>query len=80
MIHLIQIKLIFEKKMKFYNGSFTINKKYAEEIQNKLNLFRESTKTKKNLFISFITTYGIKENEYSKQMVQNSLVLDDLFL
>jgi len=67
-------------EMKFYNGLFTISKKYAEELQNKMNLFSESTKKKKSLYISFITTYGIKENEYSKQFVQNSLKLDDLFL
>lgn len=67
-------------EMKFYNGLFSLNKKHAEELQNKLNLFRESTKTKKNLFICFITTYGIKENEYSKQFVQKSLTLDHLFL
>ncbi len=44
------------------------------------NVFAQSTQTRKSIFISFISTYGIIENEYSKQIVQNSITLKDLFL
>jgi hypothetical protein len=41
---------------------------------------KTSTKTKKSIFLTFITTYGLTNNEYYRQLVQNSLSLDDLFL
>ncbi|MFS4493916.1 AAA family ATPase [Maribacter sp. 2308TA10-17] len=66
-------------EMKFYNTEFTLNKKYANEIANKSNKFVESTKTKKSVFVTFITTYGLVSNQYSKQYVQNELTIDNLF-
>lgn len=64
---------------KFYNTRFTIDKKYAEELNNKLGVFINSTKTNKSVFLTIISTYGLKENEYSKQIIQNSLTLENLF-
>jgi hypothetical protein len=66
--------------MKFYKDTFSINKKYAEELRHKITIFKEMSQTRKNVFLTFITTYGIKENEYSYELVQNSLTMDDLFL
>lgn len=66
-------------EMKFYNTEFTINLEYSKTLTKKMNAFRSSTGTKKNLFMTFITTYGLTDNEYKKQGVQNELVLDDLF-
>ncbi len=67
-------------EMKFYNAPYTINKKYASEITQKLNAFRSSTQTKKNVFVTFITTYGLVTNPYSTQQVQNELNMDHLFV
>ncbi len=67
-------------EMKFYNTDFSLNKKYAKEIANKVNLFTESTGTKKSIFVTFITTYGLVSNEYSKQYVQNELTMNHLFI
>ena len=66
--------------MKFYKDTFSINKKYAKELRHKITIFKEMSQTRKNVFLTFITTYGIKENEYSYELVQNSLTMDDLFL
>ena len=66
-------------EMKFYNTAFSIDKKYANEMVQKMNKFASKTKTKKNLFITFITTYGLLQNQYSKQYVQNELNMDHLF-
>jgi uncharacterized protein len=67
-------------EIKFYNTKFNIDKKYAEELKNKVDTFANSTKTNKSIFITFISTYGLKENQYSKQLVQNNLTLEHLFL
>jgi hypothetical protein len=66
--------------VKFYDSAFTLTKKYALEIANKVNAFVSGSKTKKSIFITFITTFGLKHNIYSRQYVQNELTIDVLFL
>jgi hypothetical protein len=65
--------------MKFSIKPFSIEKRYADELRNKIGLFREQTKTTKAIFMTFVTTFGLKKNEYSEAYVQNSITLDDLF-
>jgi len=67
-------------EIKFYNTKFTIDKSYAQEIMIKLNAFSEGTKTNKSIFVTFITTYGLVSNQYSRQVVQNELTMDHLFI
>ena len=66
-------------EMKFYNTEFTLDKRQSSEIARKINSFSSATKTKKSIFVTFITTYGISANQYSKQFVQNELSLEHLF-
>jgi uncharacterized protein len=82
-----QIDLLIHRKdrcinlceLKFYTGEFTIDKSYATELEQKLEVFANKTKTKKTLFLTMITTYGIKENDHSARLVQKSLKMDVLF-
>lgn len=67
-------------EMKFVNAAFKIDKKYSSELANKVELFRRSTGTRKSVMLTMITTYGILENMYSRQTVQNELTMDDLFV
>ena len=67
-------------EMKFYNTGFILDKKYANEIAKKVDAFSLSTKTKKNVFITFITSYGLISNKYSKQHVQSELTINHLFI
>jgi len=67
-------------EMKFYNTEYAIDKKYAKEIAKKVNAFSSSTKTKKSVFVTFITSYGLITNQYSSQYVQNELTMDHLFV
>ena len=81
-----QIDLVIDRKdkvinlfeMKFSQQPFAIDKKYAENLRNKVGNFRADRKTQKALFLSFISTYGLAQNAYSG-MVQNSLTMDVLF-
>jgi len=66
-------------EMKFYNAVFTIDKSYYLNLKNKIVELQRDTKTRKNIFVTLITTYGIKENEYSKELVQSHLEMDVLF-
>lgn len=66
-------------EMKFANSEFVIAKKYAEELENKITVFRSETKTRSATFLTMITTYGVKKNDYYRDIVQGEVVMGDLF-
>lgn len=82
-----QIDLLLDRRddtiniceMKFSKEPFTITKSYSKELEQKLEVFREKTKTKKNIHLVMITTYGVTKNEYSKTLVQNEISMEALF-
>ena len=67
-------------EMKFSINSFTIDKKYADNLRNKIGSFITQTKTKKSVFLTLVTTYGVTDNAYASQLVDNSLTMDALFM
>jgi len=66
-------------EIKFATKPFVIDKQYADELQNKLMVFRQRTNTRKTLFLTFITTYGVFENEYRQQRVDYEMQMKSLF-
>lgn len=82
-----QIDLIFDRKdhviniceIKFSETQYTITKAYAEKLKNKLQVFKEETRTKKTLFLTMISTYGIKKNAHYINYVKDALTMDALF-
>ena len=66
-------------EMKFSSTPFTIDKKYAAELAKKVQAFTSATRTRKSVFVTFITTYGTERNAYRDQVVQNELTMDALF-
>ncbi|MCC6371112.1 MAG: AAA family ATPase [Bacteroidia bacterium] len=81
-----QIDLIISRRdgiiniceMKFSINAFSINKSYDAELRNKLGVFKTETQTKKSLFLTFISTFGLQVNAYSGN-VQNELKMNALF-
>ena len=82
-----QVDLVIDRRdgvinlceMKFSIKPYTIDKKYAEELRNKIGVFREVTKTPKSIFLTMVTSFGLQKNEYSTALVQNSLTMDIFF-
>lgn len=82
-----QIDLLIERRdgvinlceMKYSDGEFVIDGKYARELRQKRATFREATGTRKTLFLTFVTTYGVKANELKTELVQNEVTADALF-
>lgn len=66
-------------EMKFSINEFTIDKKYARELREKLATFGRVTGTKKATFLTMVTTQGVKANELSVELVQNSVKAEALF-
>jgi AAA+ ATPase superfamily predicted ATPase len=66
-------------ELKFYNKDFVMTKNYAEELRNKRTIFQKNTKTRKQLFWSLMTTFGMEQNEHSQGLIDNVLTMDVLF-
>jgi uncharacterized protein len=83
----VQIDLIIDRndqsinicEIKFSINTFIIDKKYAENLRNKIGTFKEQTKTRKSVFLTFITTYGVAINSYATQLVTNNITMDAMF-
>ena len=81
-----QIDLLIDRKdqvinlceIKYSTSEYEITKGYNEELQERRELFRRQTKTKKALHLTMLTTYGIKDNPYSG-MIQSQITINDLF-
>ena len=82
-----QIDLIIDRndrvinicEIKFSIEKFNITKPYSENLSNKLSAFRTETGTNKTLFLTMITTFGLKPNQYVQQLVNDSLDMNALF-
>jgi hypothetical protein len=82
-----QIDLLIDRRdqtinlceMKYSESEFTITKKYADDLRRKRHVFKEVTGTKKNVFITMVTTFGLVANTHSRELVANSLTLKNLF-
>lgn len=82
-----QIDLVIDRRdqainlceMKFSEGPFTIDKRYAEELRRKREVFRQVTRSRKSLFTTLVTTYGIADGKYAQEIVDASVTMDSLF-
>jgi AAA+ ATPase superfamily predicted ATPase len=63
---------------KFSINEFTIDKEYDSKLRNKIDAFRQDTKTNKILQLTMITTLGVKQGKYSS-IAGSQVTLDDLF-
>jgi hypothetical protein len=83
-----QIDLVIDRRdncinlceIKFYEHSFSIDKKYAADLGKKVFAFKQETKTRKQLFLTFISSMGLTYNEHSLGLVETQLTADDLFI
>jgi len=74
-------RVVHACEMKFSKSEFTIDKTYAAQLRNKVDLFSNIKQNKRhNVFLTMITTFGTTNNEYYKELVQNQVVMDDLFI
>lgn len=82
-----QIDLLFDRDDdaitivvdKYTESPFIIDKSYAEKLKRKIEVFREKTKTTKQIFLAFVSASGLKKTIYSEDMVSAVVTLDDLF-
>lgn len=83
----VQIDLLIDRadncislcEMKFSSSEFIIDKSYAEILRNKQQVFRTKTRYSKTIFTVMVTTFSTKDNIYKTGLIQNDVVLADLF-
>lgn len=83
-----QIDLIIDRddncinvlELKFHESEFELTKSYAAQLEEKISIFKAKTKTKKNVFLTMVSAYGVKKNEYYLSTVTNQIFIEDLFL
>ena len=83
----LQIDMLLERadrvinlfEIKFYNTEFVLTKAYAERLQKRLHRFQRLSKTKHQVFLTLLTTFGLKHNQHSLGLIEQVLRLDDLF-
>ncbi|MCB0597421.1 MAG: ATP-binding protein [Lewinellaceae bacterium] len=66
-------------EMKFSVAPYSITKTYAEQLANKIMAFRTETNTRKTLFLTMITAFGLQPNQYSLRLVKDALDMNALF-
>jgi AAA+ ATPase superfamily predicted ATPase len=82
-----QIDLVIDRRdqviniceIKYSINPYIITKSYNEQLRNKIGVFKTETKTRKAVFLTFITTYGLVKNQYASGLVQNEITMDALF-
>ena len=65
-------------ELKHSSSAFTIDKDYAEELQNKIGAYQELSKDKRTRHLVMVTTNGVVRNSYYN-LIQNEVTMDDLF-
>ncbi|MGH2611821.1 MAG: DUF234 domain-containing protein, partial [Rhabdochlamydiaceae bacterium] len=66
-------------EVKFCNSIYEITKSYAQELQAKKEAFRKKTKTRKTLFTTLITPFGVSKNSAYLSSVDNQIIIDELY-
>ncbi|MFN6137288.1 MAG: hypothetical protein ACK480_02135 [Planctomycetota bacterium] len=65
-------------EIKYADDQFVIDQKYAKQLRQKIDVFRQVTKTRKTVHLTMITTFGVKQNQYASDLVDSQVVLNDL--
>ncbi len=81
-----QIDLLFNRsddsmticEIKYTEEPFKIDKDYYKELRRKIEVYQRVTKTKKQIFLAFVSSSGLKASIYS-EAVSAVVTLEDLF-
>lgn len=63
----------------YAGGPFVLDKRYADQLREKVELFKTATQTRKAVFLTMISTYGLARTGEAGGLVQNELTMDALF-
>ena len=56
-----------------------MTKAYAKDLRIKMAAFKAATKTKKQIFLTFLTTFPLIENKHTIGLIDEAITMDILF-
>lgn len=71
-------KMINVCEVKFCQGPYSLDKAEYEKLLNRMHAFANETGTRSGLYLTMITTEGLADGMYAKN-IMSQVVLDDLF-
>lgn len=82
----VQIDLLIDRndrvinlcEIKYYQEDFILTKEYAADLRQKAAVFKALTKTKKQIYLTLLTTFPVVPNKYSGT-IDNALTMDVMF-
>lgn len=82
-----QIDLLFDRdddslticEIKYTIKPYLIDKHEFAKLKQRIMVFKEITRTKKQIFMAVISANGLKRNIYSDELIDGTAKLDDLF-
>ncbi len=66
-------------EMKFHNDEFTLDSAYLKKLETKKREYRTDKAGRKGIYITMVTTRGVKSNKYSIAIVDHDLTIKCLF-
>jgi len=82
-----QVDLLFDRRddaitlceIKYTSQPFSIDKAYAQNLENKAQVFKNATRTRKQIFFAMVSAYGLQNSKYSDALISQVVMLEDLF-
>lgn len=82
-----QIDLLIDRKdrvinvfeIKFSEQPYIITQAYAAQLAQKISHFKEKTGTRKSVFLTMLTPFGVQSNAYASALVQQNMDMNVLF-
>jgi len=83
----LQVDMLMERadgvinffEIKFYAQPYIVTKEEERKLRTRMSNFSEFTGNKHHVMLAYITLFGVKMNKWSLGLVQQSIILDDLF-
>lgn len=63
-------------EMKFTDSQFVIDKRYANELRRKIEVYRHVTRATKPVMLTVVSGHGIKWNSYAAELVASEVTAD----
>ncbi|KIG15534.1 archaeal ATPase [Enhygromyxa salina] len=81
-----QVDLLFDRpdgiinlcELKYCSEEFVLSKAYAKELVTKVEIFKQRTKTKKDVVVTLITTHGLKPGLWNDEVIDSVVTADAL--
>ncbi len=67
-------------EIKFSEDDYAVDAAMARDLERKRRVFSRVTKTRKNVLLTLVTTFGLKPNDHAQRLGLGAVTMDDLFV